>query len=149
MDRVRSFFTMQRSPSFLCLVSASFAQQEEEQVFSNDEDPVVSAASDGSRVPSHPATAYWKVTATMTLTAAAQGTHVQMLLPLSDGRQSVLARRASADGVNYREEADGLNLWGHWTVTDAGAAMRHITYEYTVQIADSRTELPVVSFPLK
>jgi transglutaminase-like putative cysteine protease len=87
--------------------------------------------------------------ATMTLTAASPGAHVQMLLPLSDGRQSVLARRTSADGVSYREEADGLNLWGHWQVTGAGEAKRRITYEYTVQIADSHTELPALPFPLK
>src|SRR5713101_8707905 len=131
-----------------CLVSASFAQ-DEEPIFSSDEALTTASTPNETNSPVHPATAYWKVAATMTLAAAAPGTHVQMLLPLSDGRQSVLARRASADGVNYREEADGLNLWGHWKVTDAGAAKRHITYEYTVQIADSRTELPVVSFPLK
>src|SRR5207248_10900190 len=125
------------------------AAQEEESVFSNEDAltaPEVRAWADS---PTHPATAYWRVTVTMALSKAPPNSHVQMLLPLSDGRQSVLARRASATGVSYREEADGLNLWGHWKVTDTGAAKRHITYEYTVQIADSRTELPVVSFPLK
>ena len=39
-----------------------------------------------------------------------------MLLPLSDGRQSVLSRRASVSDASYREEADGLNLWGHWVL---------------------------------
>ncbi len=134
---------------YLCLISASFAQQEE-QVFSNDEALATAEAPNGTSSPSHPATAYWKVTATMTLAAAAPGTQVRMLLPLSDGRQSVLARRTSAEEVSYREEADGLNLWGHWQVTGAGQTRRRqITYEYTVQIADSRPELPALPFPLK
>jgi hypothetical protein len=84
----------------------------------------------------------------MDLAAAPVGTHVQMLLPLSDERQSVLARQTTADGVNYREEADGLNLWGHWTVTGEGGAQRQIVYEYTVQIVDTTKTIPSVSFPL-
>jgi len=61
------------------------------------------------------ATAYWHVTVTMALSKRPKQS-LQMLLPLSDGRQAWLARRASATGVSYREEADGLNLWGHWVV---------------------------------
>ena len=118
--------------------------QDEAQVFSDDEGSDTVSRS----TPVHPATAYWKVTATMDLAAAPAGTHVQMLLPLSDERQSVLARQTTADGVNYREEADGLNLWGHWTVIGAGGTQRQIVYEYTVQIADTATDVPRVPFPL-
>jgi hypothetical protein len=132
----------------LCLVSPSLAQ-DEEPIFSSDEALTTTSTPNETNSPAHPATAYWKVAATMTLAAAAPGTHVQMLLPLSDGRQSVLARHTGADGVNYREEADGLNLWGHWQVTGASAAKRQIRYEYTVEIADARTELPTTSFPPK
>lgn len=131
----------------LCWASASFPQ-EEAQVFSSDEVETSARVTQGLSSPSHLSTAYWHVTASMTLTAAAPGTHVQMLLPLSDGRQSMLARRTSAGEVTYREEADGLNLWGHWQVTAGGEAQRHITYAYTVQIADARTELPILPFPL-
>lgn len=113
-------------------------------MFSDDEGPDAVSRS----TPVHPATAYWKVTATMDLAAAPAGTHVQMLLPLSDERQSVLARQTTADGVNYREEADGLNLWGHWTVTGEGGAQRRIIYEYTVQIVDTTKTVPSVPFPL-
>jgi transglutaminase-like putative cysteine protease len=131
---------------FLCLVSVCVAQ-EEEQVFSKDDAPSTTVTPNGGS-PLHPATAYWKITASMTLTAAAPGTHIQMLLPLSDDRQSVLARRTSAEGVSYREATDGLNLWGHWQVTPEGEATQDITYEYTVQITDARTELPALPFPL-
>ncbi len=131
----------------LSLVSASFAQ-DEEPVFSSDEALTATDSRNGTTSPSHLATAYWKVAVSMTLTAAPPGTHVQMLLPLSDGRQSVIARRTTAEGVSYREEADGLNLWGHWLVTGTSKAKRQITYEYTVQIADARTRLPVAPFPL-
>src|SRR5713101_2465605 len=132
----------------LFLVSLSLAQ-DEEPIFSSDEALTTASTPNETNSPMHPATAYWKVAATMTLAAAAPGTHVQMLLPLSDGRQSVLARHTGADGVNYREEADGLNLWGHWQVTGASEAKRQIRYEYTVQIADARTELPTAPFPPK
>ncbi|HJY83548.1 MAG TPA: 7TM domain-containing protein [Candidatus Binatia bacterium] len=132
----------------LCVVSSSFAQ-DEEPIFSSDEALTTTTTTTGTLSPTYPATAYWKVAATMTLAAAAPGTHVQMLLPLSDGRQSVLARHTGAEGVNYREEADGLNLWGHWQVTGASGAKRQISYEYTVQIADARTEVPSVPFPPK
>ena len=74
---------------------------------------------------------------------------MQMLLPLSDERQSILERRTSAEGVNYREEADGLNLWGHWLVTQASETPRQLLYEYTVQIADLAKTLPAVAYPLK
>ncbi|MBI3801757.1 MAG: hypothetical protein HY268_32910 [Deltaproteobacteria bacterium] len=132
----------------LCLVSLSCAQ-DEEPIFSSDEALTSLSSSSDTSSPTNPATAYWKIAAAMTLTAATPGTHVQMLLPLSDGRQSVLSRHTSADGVNYREEADGLNLWGHWQVTGASEAKRQIRYEYTVQIADARTAVLPVPFPLK
>ena len=70
-----------------------------------------------------------------------------MLLPLSDARQSVLERRTGAEGINYREEADGLNLWGHWFVMQAGEAPHQLFYEYTVQIVDAATVVPAVPFP--
>jgi 7 transmembrane helices usually fused to an inactive transglutaminase/Transglutaminase-like superfamily len=127
----------------LCQCSA-LSDQEETQVFSGDEGLDTVSRS----TPVHPATAYWKVTATMDLAAAPAGTHVQMLMPLSDERQSVLARQTTADGVNYREEADGLNLWGHWTVTGEGGVQRQIVYEYTVQIVDTTKTVPPVPFPL-
>src|SRR5215471_16181081 len=131
-----------------CLSLASFAQ-DEEPIFGSDEALTAASSPNDTLSPTHLATAYWKVAALMTLTAAAPGAHVQMLLPLSDGRQSVLSRHTGADGINYREEADGLNLWGHWRVTGASEAKRQIGYEYTVEIADGRTTVPLVPFPPK
>ncbi len=133
------------STLWLCLGFPLLAQGEvdEAQVFSGDEGSETASRA----TPAHLATAYWKVTATMDLAAAPAGTHVQMLMPLSDERQSVLARQTTADGVNYREEADGLNLWGHWTVTGAEGTQRQIVHEYTVQIADTAKDVPPVPFP--
>src|SRR5581483_7323588 len=130
----------------LCLTSESWAQ-EEEPVFGGDEAAATGPPSAGH--PDHPATAYWKISATVDLQAAPPGTHVQMLLPLSDTRQSILERRTGGEGVNYREEADGLNLWGHWLVTQASETPRQLFYEYTVQIADAATTVPSVDFPPK
>ncbi len=131
---------------WLVLYSAC-AAQEEEPVFSNEDaltDPEARAWADS---PTHLATAYWRVTVTMALAKAPPNSHVQMLLPLSDGRQSVLARRASVNGAAYREEADGLNLWGHWVVRTEDHPPSQIAYEYTVQIADASAVLPPLPFP--
>ena len=132
----------------LCLTSESWAQ-EEEPVFGGDEATTAGTPSVGTSRPDHPATAYWKISATVDLQAAPPGTHVQMLLPLSDARQSILERRTGGEGVNYREEADGLNLWGHWLVTQASEMPRQLFYEYTVQIVDAGTTVPTVEFPPK
>lgn len=136
-------FTLWPCPGFPLFAQNEVDEADEAQVFSGDEGPETNSRS----TPTHLATAYWKVTATMDLAAAPAGTHVQMLMPLSDERQSVLARQTTADGVNYREEADGLNLWGHWTVTGAEGTQRQIVYEYTVQIADTAKDVAPARFP--
>lgn len=139
----------------LCLVlgiavSSICQAQEEEPVFSAEDALSAPTVAHPAESPTHPATAYWKITVRMAISAPTAGNHVQMLLPLSDGRQSVLSRRASVEGVTYREESDGLNLWGHWLVNaEANDAPSHLAYEYTVQIADARSELPQVPFPTK
>lgn len=130
----------------LCLTLDSWAQ-EEEPVYSGDEATATGTSPTSPQRPDHPVTAYWKISATVDLQAAPPGTHVQMLLPLSDARQSVLERRTGGEGVNYREEADGLNLWGHWLVTHASETPRQLFYEYTVQIVDAGTTVPTVEFP--
>ena len=96
-----------------------------------------------------PAPAYWNVIAQLSLTAVTPDTHIQMLLPLSDGRQSIVARRTQADGLRYWEETDGVNLWGHWRVLETVPVPQHITYAYTVQIADSPPSLPQQPFPFQ
>ena len=61
----------------------------------------------------------------------------------------MLERRTGAEGIHYREEADGLNLWGHWVVTRTGATPHQLFYEYTVQIVDAATVVPAVPFPAR
>lgn len=95
------------------------------------------------------ARAYWDVHVQLSLTAAAPGTHIKMLLPLSDGRQSIVSRRTHTPRVRYWEETDEVNLWGHWRVTDRPPAPRHIRYAYTVQISEVRTVLPRHAFPFQ
>jgi hypothetical protein len=133
---------------FCCVFTLESHALEEEPVFSGDEAVVTGAPAAGTQLPNSPATAYWKISATVDVKAAPLGTHVQMLLPLSDERQSILERRTNAEGVSYREEADGLNLWGHWFVTQATEESRQLFYEYTVQIVDAAKTIPPVPFPL-
>ena len=122
--------------------------QEEQPVFSS-EDALNSTDPQGRLdSPASPATAYWNITATITLPRPESGSHFQMLLPLSDGRQSVLSRRASITGASYREETDGLNLWGHWVLSGQEKTSRQLVYDYTVQIADAGVDLPLLPFSL-
>ena len=93
--------------------------------------------------------AYWDVRVQLSLTAVTPGTHISMLLPLSDGRQSIVSRRTYTPGVQYWEETDAVNLWGHWRVADTPPASRRIRYAYTVQIGEVRTVLPQRAFPFQ
>ena len=93
--------------------------------------------------------AYWDVRVQLSLTAVQPGTHISMLLPLSDGRQSIVSRRTYTPGVQYWEETDAVNLWGHWRVADTPPASRRIRYAYTVQIGEVRTVLPQHAFPFQ
>ena len=103
-----------------------------------------------SRPAAQPAAhAYWDVRVQLSLTAVRPGTHISMLLPLSDGRQSIVSRRTYTPGVRYWEETDAVNLWGHWRVADTPPAPRRIRYAYTVQIAETRTALPQHAFPFQ
>lgn len=120
--------------------------QQEEPVFSSEDALLATETHPPLASLSHPATAYWNIIVTMTLSQPREDTHIKMLLPLSDGRQSVLSRRASVAGASYREEANGLNLWGHWVLTEQEKAPRQLVYEYTVQITDARIDLPQASF---
>lgn len=124
--------------------------QDDEPVFSG-EDALVTTDEVQTHInsPAYPATAYWKIAVTMALVEPKPGSHVQMLLPLSDGRQSIVSRQATVVGASYREEADGLNLWGHWVLGDEEKPTQQLIYEYTVQIADGQTALSAAPFPLK
>lgn len=136
---------------YFCVWAALFSPclaQEDEPVFSSEDALALPESSNGVMdSPAHPATAYWKIAVTMTLSDPLPGSHVQMLLPLSDGRQSILTRRASVSGVSYREQTDGLNLWGHWLIRAEDKPPSQLTYDYTVQIADAQTTLPRLPFP--
>lgn len=114
-----------------------------------NEPPVFRQADSEQHPPAQPATAYWNVTAELSLAAVTPDTHIQMLLPLSDGRQSIVARQTQANGLQYWEETDGVNLWGHWRVLEGTSIPQQIIYTYTVQIVDTKTPLPQYPFPFQ
>lgn len=125
-----------------------FSQEEDEAVEEDDLFlPLVTPQA--HQAPAHPATAYWNVAAQLTLTAVTPGTHIKMLLPLSDGRQSVLARWTQVEGVHYWEETDTANLWGHWRVMETALVPDQIRYAYTVQITDASAPVPQHPFPFQ
>ena len=97
---------------------------------------------EGGAAPRRPALAYWKVRATLRAPAAVPALTVGLLVPLSDGRQDVLARRTVAPGFRYREIGDGTNLRVEWRGAAPAGAM--LTYEVAVRIAEAAATVPTV-----
>jgi len=97
---------------------------------------------EGGAAPRRPALAYWKVRATLRAPAAVPALTVGLLVPLSDGRQDVLARRTVAPGFRYREIGDGTNLRVEWRGAAPAGAM--LTYEVAVRIAEASATVPTV-----
>jgi len=93
------------------------------------------------------ATTYWRVQGFHKLPQVGAGAHVQMLLPLSDPHQQILARQISTDGMAFREEPKGPNVWGDWTLGQGGERAADIGYDITV--ASSDYERPIPQMPLQ
>jgi transglutaminase-like putative cysteine protease len=89
-----------------------------------------------------PALGYWKVQATLHLPAAARPARVRLLVPLSDGRQHVLARRAVAPGLTFAERGVPPNLRAEWT--SDGTQPATITYEVAVRIGETAVAVPTI-----
>ncbi len=95
--------------------------------------------------PEKPVTTYWRVRLSLAMAEARPGTHVQVLLPLSDAHQQILGRATEMDGFTYREEPQQPNLWGHWTRTGASADHVQIEYELTAALTDTVYTVPTTS----
>ena len=109
---------------------------DETEVFTGGEDV---AAGQAVRPP---AVRYWRVHATITVPRTESAARVALLVPLSDGRQDVLARRAGARGFQFRESEEPPNLKVEWSA--GGPAGGELTYDTTVRVAESATPLPPV-----
>jgi hypothetical protein len=71
-----------------------------------------------------PAIAYWKIAASLQVAPGERPMRVGLLLPLSDGRQDVVTRRARAPGFRLREVVDAGNVRAEWTgVAPSGATI--------------------------
>jgi transglutaminase-like putative cysteine protease len=87
-----------------------------------------------------PALSYWKVRTTVRVPPGEGPVSVELLVPLSDGRQDVLGRRTVARGFRFREALAGLNLRAEWAGEAPKAAT--LTYEIAVRIAESTATIP-------
>jgi transglutaminase-like putative cysteine protease len=89
-----------------------------------------------------PAVGYWKVRATLQVAPSTAPVHVGLLVPLSDGRQDVLARRAGAPGFRFRETSAAPNLRADWDAdASAGATL---TYELSARVSETSATVPAV-----
>src|SRR5207253_1698643 len=70
---------------------------------------------------------------------------VGVLVPLSDGRQDVLGRRAAAPGFHFRESEVSPNLRAEWTADRATATA--LTYDLALRIAEP-TATPIPAEPV-
>jgi transglutaminase-like putative cysteine protease len=109
---------------------------DETEVFTGGEEVAPGAA------PERPALAYWRVRATLRVPRTSDPVHIGLLVPLSDGRQDVLARRAVAPELRFRETGLGPNLRAEWTGTTAKPL--ELTYEIAVRITESTATVPAI-----
>ncbi|MFN8543422.1 MAG: 7TM domain-containing protein [Candidatus Binatia bacterium] len=89
-----------------------------------------------------PALRYWRVRATLRVPAGARG-RVAVLVPLSDGRQDVLARRVTAPGFRFRELEETPNLRAEWLGDEHGGGT--MQYDLAVRIVAAPHVLPALA----
>jgi hypothetical protein len=89
-----------------------------------------------------PSIAYWKVRASFRVPAGERPLRIGLLVPLSDARQDVLARRTHAPGFHLQEAVQEANLRAEWTGAAPGGAL--ITYDVAVRIAERAVVAPAV-----
>ena len=95
--------------------------------------------------PTSPVTTYWRLQMFLKMADAPSGAHAEVLLPLADAHQQILARRVEMDGFTYSEDPDPPNLRGHWTRTAAGAGASTIEYDVSVALSDTVQTIPPIA----
>src|SRR5213080_1385375 len=101
----------------------------ETEVFTGGEETAQGAT------PRRPALAYWKLRLTVRVPSTERPVRVGVLVPLSDGRQDVLGRRAAAPGFHFRESEAPPNLRAEWAAERATATA--LTYDLALRIAEA------------
>jgi hypothetical protein len=95
--------------------------------------------------PAKPVTTYWRVHLFLKMTQAPPAARAQVLLPLSDSHQQILARSVTMDGFAYREDPDPPNLWGHWTRNATATGAAEIEYELSAAVTDTVETVPSIA----
>jgi transglutaminase-like putative cysteine protease len=128
----------------LVLAAAVAAGRERPPAHPSDDTEVFTGGEESTpgRAPRRPALAYWKVRATFDVGATTGPVRLGLLVPLSDARQDVLARRTVASGFRFREEVSGSNLRAQWT--GRGSAGTRISYEVAVRVAETTAVVPTI-----
>jgi len=109
---------------------------------------VFTGAGEGAAPRDKPAkltTTYWRVELSVKVPKSQPGAHVQMLLPLSDSHQEVVARRLDAEGFRYRDDMEPPNLLGVWTTIAPDRTGNQIDYDVNVAIHDTVVDIPNVA----
>jgi transglutaminase-like putative cysteine protease len=126
------------------LVLSGAHGRERRQPHPSDEIEVFTGGEDVERggVRRRPALGYWKVRATLRLPAAGRPVRLGLLVPLSDDRQHVVARRVLAPGLTFAEHGVPPNLRAEWT--GDGTAPATITYELALRVAEASATVPEI-----
>jgi len=117
-------------------------------------DPTVSPQprTDGTRLysrpdevrprPKKPTITYWTVTVSMEIEPTTEPASVRMLVPVSDGRQAILARTVRPSAFRFREEAAPPNLWVSWESAAVKPQKGSLSYNYTARLTDLWADVP-------
>ena len=97
--------------------------------------------------PAKPTIQYWNVTFSMRVEPTSTPVHVRVLVPLSDGRQGIMSRRARPSAFRFREDSVGPNFWAHWDAGSVKSKKGDIDYSFAARTSDLWVEVPRI--PLK
>jgi 7 transmembrane helices usually fused to an inactive transglutaminase/Transglutaminase-like superfamily len=92
--------------------------------------------------PEQAVTTYWRVRLSLKMIESRVGAHVQVLLPLADAHQEILARSVEMQGFTFREQPEQPNLWGYWERNAAAPEGARIEYDVNVALTDSISTIP-------
>ncbi len=95
-----------------------------------------------SSPPRKPTIRYWKVAISLDATPSPVPVRVRMLVPLSDGRQAILARHVRPSAFAFEEQSVGPNLWARWEAPSVKEKRGDIQYTFTARTKDVWMDVP-------
>jgi len=99
----------------------------------------------GQKKPQKPTITYWNVTVSLDVGRTDEAASVRMLVPISDGRQSILSREVPPTSFTFSEEVVGANLFARWDTGRVRKKQGALEYNFTARVTDRWVDIPRTS----